>query len=350
MTLRALVDRRESSATVAEIRSQPALWQRLIVDLDERLRPLASSLAASDRVLFLGCGSSYIGGQLGAHLLRTHADRPAVGYVASEYVYFGESLERDLRDTTAVAVSRSGETSETLEAVERFRANGGRNVVVLTCRPSSTLAGQADAAVAFPEADETSVAQTRSVSSFWLALTRLTEQAAGRHGDSELPRIAALVSEYLDDWQQRAARLFAEHRWSRLVYLGTGPQYWVAREAALKAAEMSLRDADAFRFLEFRHGPKATLRLSTLVVGLTHPSRAAAEMAALDELRPMAGGVLDLRQWAGVIGQPVDLYGLLLDVVLVQLLAVELALSLGEDPDSPPTLASHVELDLLRAG
>lgn len=348
MTASDLAEARASSATLAEIRSQPDIWRRLLPDLDKRLAPLALALRRSESVLFLGCGSSHIGGQLGAHLLRSRAAKSATAEIASEYIYFGETLQRDVAHTVAIAVSRSGETSETVEAVERFRLNGGRFVAAVTCRPDSTLGRMVDAAVVFPEADERSVAQTRSVSTFLMALIWLADLVTERSAVHELSAIISSVEANLLEWQQLGAELVRERSWVRLVLLGSGAQYWIAREGALKAAEMSRRDADTHHFLEFRHGPKATLRHDALVIGLTHPDRVEEESQALRELQPLAGRVLRLRDWLGADRQPIDGPGLLIDLAALQIIAVELALQDGQNPDAPPTLTSHVTLDRLR--
>ncbi len=282
--------------TYQEITGQPAAWaQALSVGgaagpqiLDQWRRSGASEL------LFTGCGSTYYLSLAAAALARTRGI-PARAAPASEIWLMPEVVTRDLRQALLVAVSRSGETTETVRAVECYREAGGPATVLLTCYPDSTLARQADLSLAVPTAQEQSVAQTRSFASM-LVLSKLLVGALA--GDSSLADrlqvLPDLGEKLLARYSGLAATLGSDLSLDRFFFLGNGPLYGLAEELMLKMKEMTLSYSEGYHALEFRHGPKSMVESGTLVVGLIGDRARTQEAAVLVEMKALGAQTLAL--------------------------------------------------------
>jgi len=267
---------------------------------------------------------------------------------SSEVVLFSEQVLPDPRQTLLVAISRSGTTTETLVAVDRFRRIGGRAVWAVTCYPDSPLAQAADLVLPAEAAQEQSVAQTRSFASM-LVLVQATAAAVAGLDPAPLAALPELGRELLAQTAPLAQAWGGEREVDRFFFLGSGPQYGLANEAMLKMKEMSLSHSEAFHFLEFRHGPMSLVNGQSLVVGLlsqaayVHEQRVMAEMSALGAatlaLGPGAAhvplGDEHIPAWA----MPV------LYLPPLQLMAYHQAIARGLDPDRPRHLESVVYLD-----
>ena len=168
------------SATLNEILTQHDAWAEAISVAQEGILALTSlwkSKGVPDLV-FTGCGSTYYL-SLAAAALARQKGLTACAVPGSElWLRTGTALPHP-KQALLIAVSRSGETSETLRAVGAYRKAGGRSVVVVTCYPGSTLAKMGDLVFSLPKAQEESVAQTRSFASMLLACEILIGGLAG---------------------------------------------------------------------------------------------------------------------------------------------------------------------------
>jgi glucosamine--fructose-6-phosphate aminotransferase (isomerizing) len=322
------------AATEREIRSIPALWRRLADRLHDEAAWLSASLEGASSVTFLGCGSAYISGQTAAELLRP-AGVHATAEVASDYV-LRPGAASDGR-AVAIAVSRSGETSETCAAVEAFRARTKGTVVAATCRPASRLAGLADRTIGLPEADEKVVPQTRSVSAFLMLWTLLAGVLEGEDRREAIVRAAGRIDAVADAlWTQLAQSAQS----SRYVLLGGGAGHRLGEEAALKLTEMGRVPAWAWRALEYRHGPLEALDDRTTVVGPLGVELSPAEHAAVQEAAGTAGAVVDVGALVGPVPPAAGLLAQLYSLFALSLLAARAG---GRDADAPALIRAFVD-------
>ncbi len=337
------------ATTAAELRSAPEVVAGMLEELDAAAAELAPRVRAA--VGFVGCGSSHLLGGLAASVLRSGAGVAATAVVASEV---GPAEAAGLAGHPVVAISRSGRTTETVEAVAAARAGGASEVVAVVCDVRSPLAAAADAVVALTEAAEQAVAQTRSVAAVLAFALLLAERAAGRQGGAAaLQRSLDVVAQRHDAWAAEAARL--AQRWvgldgggtaGRLVLLGGAERWWLAREGVLKATEMARAHALAERVLEVPHGMIEGLTTADTVVVLPAPEGVAArrEAAAVQRLRDLVGTLVVVGVDAFTAGDapvpalPGQLHAL-------HLLALALADANGVDADRPVRLAPYLVLD-----
>jgi glucosamine--fructose-6-phosphate aminotransferase (isomerizing) len=353
-----------------EILEQPAAAERVLQGrLDERFATAhlgGLNLDPHDtrgirRVKVLGCGSAYYAGQLGATLLEELARIPADAEAASEFRYRNPVVEPD---TLYVAATQSGETIDTLLAVQEIRRKGGR-VVGMVNVVGSTVARECDGGIYLHAGPEVAVASTKAVTTMGVAFALLAlhlgrvrdlSVADGRRIITGLRRLPEQLSEVLGQEERIAAvagRL-AEAR--SMFFIGRVRGYPVAREGAQKLKEISYVHAEAYQTAELKHGPLALIGPDVPTVAIVPDDELTARnIAALHEVQAR-GGPLTVITHAGVdlgdlaterIDVPrnePELDPILMNVPL-QLLAYHAALALGHDVDKPRNLAKSVTVE-----
>ena len=344
--------------TRREIVSQPEVWQATLGEFAVRQAALRAFLerAAFDHILVTGCGSTHYLSLTVAAILRHLVRTPARALPASELWLFPAAMPT--QRTLLLAVSRSGTTTETLRAVERFRVAGNGPVVAVTCYPESTLAMQADFVLTAPDAQEESVAQTRSFTSMLLLTQGLASVLGGDVVMNErLGRLPTVLGDLMGRLGGLPERIEADQSIERLFFLGGGPLHGIACEAMLKTKEMSLAYAEAFYPLEFRHGPMSIVDDSTLVVGLLSDTGLRQELRVLQDMQQLGARVLALVEDALTLGDLRPDYLVELRSGLdereraplylppLQLAALHRSLAKGLNPDEPNNLTAVVSLD-----
>ena len=194
------------------------------------------------------------------------------------------------------AVSRSGLTTETVNACREFLASKRGDLVTFSCVPQAPLAGMGKLNLVFEMAQEQSVAQTRAFSTLYLACLAAACTWAGddaaRQSLNRLPQAGESVHKNV---VSLAGNLGRSNSFERFYFLGSGARYGLACEISLKMKEMSLSHSEPFHFMEFRHGPKSMVNERTLVIGLLSAANRPHEQAVLDDMRSLGRA---LSAWA----------------------------------------------------
>ncbi len=335
-----------------EIITQPDAWADALAAFASREGAIRVAWAdlAPRQVLFIGCGSTHYLSMTAASLWRGLVG-PAEARPASELLFFFDEAVPDPANTLLIAVSRSGTTTETLAAVDRFRSRGGRAIWTVTCYPDSPLAAAADLVLPVVAGQEKSVAQTRSFAGM-LTLCQALAACLGGADWRALDRLPGLGRQLIIDSEPVVVPIASRLADKRLYFLGSGSQYGIASEAMLKMTEMSLTPSQAFHFLEFRHGPMSMIEAGTQVIGLLSLQAEEHEQRVLAEMRAMGATTLALGQSKGdadrYIALPDGLPHWALPVLYLpplQLMAYHRSRAKGLDPDSPRNLTSVVFLD-----
>jgi fructoselysine-6-P-deglycase FrlB-like protein len=276
-----------------ELSTQPQLWRRA----GAIARRLSLMLPAPrERVAFFGCGTSLHMAQAAAALREASGRGESDAFAASE-MPIGRHYD------LAVAISRSGATTEVLTATERLQPEVP--VLALTADADSPLANEAARAVSLPFADGDTVVQARFATSV-LALLRAglgdDVTVAARDAERALAQAAVVGADGV----------------RQLVFLGTGWTVGLAREAAFEARHTAQAWSEAYPAMEYRHGPISTAEAGTVVWGLSplpddivQEVRAAGARVVTPVLDPMA------------------------ELVRAQQVAVALAEARGLSPDQP---------------
>ncbi len=353
----------QGTHTFAEIMSQPTIWAE---GLEIFAKQAASIMdfwerGAFDQMIFTGCGSTYYLSLTGAALFQALTGTSARAYPASELVFYPEAIYPRDKKTLLVTVSRSGETTETLEAAQLFRQAGKGQILAISCYSDSRLIATADTALVADSAREQSVAQTRSFGTMLVLAQLLAAQVAGQSDLQALHTLPERCAALLQTYHPLAQRLGEDHHIQRFFFLGSHTLYGIACEAMLKMKEMSLAYSEAFHTLEFRHGPMSMVNENTLIIGLLSEATHAHELEVLHEMHKRGARVLALADqarwlagadWAEQVildsGLPAGARPALYLPVL-QLLAYYRALTNNQNPDRPTNLDAVVSLKPLRA-
>ena len=281
----------------------------------------------------LGCGTSYNLALSIAAALNCQGMR-AVAVPAGEWlVRAGDYLAGS--GVEVIALSRSGETTETVAAARASRARGIK-VTGITCAPGSALSGASDVVIEFDTDPAEGVVMTASASLMLLAGYAL----AGFADDAMASRAEVLLRAF----EAVPVAKYAGRR--HFVFLGGGSQYGVALEGALKLQEMALCFTQAFHPGEYRHGPVALVDHGTAVVMLYHPDTAADEAVLVGELQAKGAFVIGLGGPGDVslpVGSPAPLRGAEV-LPLLQLLGERYAVAQGIDTTAPRHLTKVVVL------
>jgi glutamine---fructose-6-phosphate transaminase (isomerizing) len=334
----------KGESTRQEILSQPAVWASVVDDF-RRVLPPTPELQEASEVVFTGCGSTHYLSLWAARHCQQRLGVRAIGVPASELLLHPYAWIRPDSTPVLVAVSRSGETTETCLAVETFRALVPGQVVVVTCYPDSALAKLADVVVPTTAAQERSVVQTRSFTAMMLGVARLLEGSPPEQLGAQL---AAACERLLADHQEAITELAQDEGIRHGVFLGQGPCYGLACEAMLKAKETALLPSEAYHSLEVRHGPMAMVGPSSLVATLLRADTTR-ERAVVDDMTQLGAHTLTLAPGPSdehVIGLPPlpEVWADVLYLPLLQLLACDMSLHHGLDPDRPTNLDAVVQL------
>jgi glucosamine--fructose-6-phosphate aminotransferase (isomerizing) len=336
--------------TEQEILSQPQAWLETIRGLKAQqsvIEPLLNQVDFN-QILFTGCGSTYYLSLAAAAFCQQMTGRIVRGIPASELWLNPENYYLPDGKTLLVAVSRSGETTETLNASEAFKADGRGTVLTLSCYPDHPLAKTGDLNLVFPSGQERSIAQTRAFTTLYLSAIGLTCILGDREDIlqmmEKLPEMCENILLRARPWAERISR---DSRLDRFYFLGSGLRYGLACELSLKMKEMSLSQSEPFHFMEFRHGPKSMVTGTTLLFGLVSRSNGSYEKKVLSEMSALGAGTFTLAPEEGDIAYTTDLPEALVNALYLppgQLLAYERSIARGLNPDEPYLLDPVVKL------
>lgn len=344
------------TTTLREINNQPEVWQRCLQMLDRLdLGPLVCDQdPRSHEWLFVGCGTSYYLAQAAAATYTALVGVPARAVPASEVLLFPTLvLPIEHAPVFPVLISRSGHTSEVLQAAEFFRQRG-TEFLAFTC-DGNELAGLSKRTLRLPVTEESTV-MTSSFTSMLMALQYIAARFAKLDAFVDaLHALPAALAGLLPIYGPQVER-FAQAPFDDVAFLGQGALYSIASETALKVMESSSSYAQFYHTLEFRHGPKSIVSDNVLVGALLSETGYEKESAVLMEMKELGGRTLAIanhisptvRSSADLaieLALPVpELARLIVYVVWGQLLGSHLGLRKGLNPDSPRNLSRVVTL------
>ena len=343
--------------TIAEILSEPQTWRSCLAALDKtaELRDLSGKLQRNAEWVFVGCGSSFYLAQIAASTWSILTGDAARAMPASEILLFPKTLPVACQ---IVWVSRSGHTSEVIDAARYLKRERTTPTLAITCGTGTPLEQIATHTIRLSAADEKSTVMTRSFTSMLLALQSLAGfRAGGLEFLTALHQLPEEAEKMLPAAQQTIQSVVGSHAFADYVFLGQGPFFGVAQESMLKVKEMSCSYAQSFHTLEFRHGPKAIVSPETLLTFFLSESGFDAEVPMLHEMKELGAVTLVIANKATpAVRKSADyLVELSLTVpesaraaaavIPGQLLGFYTGLRKGLDPDNPRNLSRVVMLE-----
>lgn len=327
------------------------------------LRDYLDKLARSERIIIVGCGTSWHAGLVAEYLFEELARIPVEVEYASEFRYRNPIIkEGDI----VIAISQSGETADTLAAIELAKSKGA--TIFGVCNVVGSSIARATHAGAYTHAGpEIGVASTKAFTAQVTVLTLMALAAAQRKGTisdtlfrqllAELEAIPAKVERVLQSAStiREIAYIFTYAR--NFIYLGRGLNFPVALEGALKLKEISYIHAEGYPAAEMKHGPIALIDEDMPVVVIaTQDSSYEKVVSNIQEVKARKGRVIAVTTEGDThlptmvdfvieIPKVHDILIPLISVIPMQLLAYDIAVMRGRNVDQPRNLAKSVTVE-----
>jgi glucosamine--fructose-6-phosphate aminotransferase (isomerizing) len=316
-----------------------------------------------DQVFVVGCGSAYHSGLVGKYAIERWTRIPTQVEMASEFRYRDPVVHRN---TLVIAISQSGETADTLEAVRHARQQRAW-VMTVSNTIGSSIARESDAAFFTRGGPEIAVASTKAVmtqlAAMYLVGLHLAQVRGTRDADEvhahyhDLATIPDLLREVLTrmDPVRKLARDISDSE--RVLFIGRHVGYPMALEGALKLKELAYVSAEGFPAGEIKHGPIALVEPGTPVVVIAPRHALTPKLVTnIQEVRARGARTIVIATDGDESVTPhadhliripdtKSLLAPLLTLVPMQVLAAEFAIARGLDVDQPRNLAKSVTVE-----
>ena len=321
-------------------------------------------LASIERLTMVACGTAFYAALTAKYWFEKIARVPVEVDVASEFRYREPPVAPG---TSALFVSQSGETADTLAAL-RYMTSQNATIISVVNVPESSIARESDLVLPLHAGVEIGVASTKAFTAQLTVLALLAIKVAYAKGViseaqyrayiSDINRIPGLVSQALgiDTAVQKVARKLATAQ--DVIFLGRGAMYPIAMEGALKLKEISYIHAEGYPSGELKHGPIALIDKKIPVVVLAPmDSLFEKSVSNMQEVMARSGKVLLLSCQNGLnaasdgtwstLAMPAtpELIAPILYAIPAQLLAYHTAVAKGTDADQPRNLAKSVTVE-----
>ena len=323
-------------------------------------------LRSVDKVIMIGCGTASYAGQVARYAIEHWCRIPVEVELSSEFRYRDPVVTEK---TLVVAISQSGETMDTIQAIRHAREQGAKVVAVVNT-PGSTISRESDAVVLTHAGPEIALASTKAftaqVAACYILGLYLAQVRGNKYADEiadymdKLAEVPAKIERVLE--RGEAVRQFARTMAgaTSVIYLGRHVGFPVAMEGALKLKEICYIHAEGFAAGELKHGPIALVDEGQPVIVIVptprRPELHNKVLANIEEVRARGARTIVVAEegdssvdaFADVVFRvpPVPtLYAPLLTVVPLQIFACELAGVKGLDVDQPRNLAKSVTVE-----
>ena len=327
------------------------------------IKEYAEKLKNVDRIIIVACGTSWHAGLVGEYLIEEYARVPVEVEYASEFRYRNPIItEKDL----VIAISQSGETADTMAALELAKEKGATifgicNVV------GASIPRTTDAGVYTHAGPEIGVASTKAFTAQVTVLTLMAFYIAQQRGTitqsklveylTELDQVPELVEKALasNEHVKEIAARFKDS--TNCLFLGRGSSFPVALEGALKLKEISYIHAEGYPAAEMKHGPIALIDDAMPVIFIaTQNSSYEKVVSNIQEVKARGGHVIaivsegdvqvrDMAEYVIEIPQTSEAFVPLLATIPLQLLAYHIAVMRGCNVDQPRNLAKSVTVE-----
>ena len=328
------------------------------------LRDYMDKLASSKRILIVACGTSWHAGLVAEYIIEELTRIPVEVEYASEFRYRNPIIHEG---DVVIAISQSGETADTLAAIELAKSKGA--IIIGVCNVVGSSIPRATHAGAYTHAGpEIGVASTKAFTAQVVTLTQMAIAIAHKKGTIlednyrsilfELEKIPAKIERVLNTTEQAiklVANVFKDA--TNFIYLGRGYNFPVALEGALKLKEISYIHAEGYPAAEMKHGPIALIDedMPVVVIALKDSSYEKV-VSNLQEVKARKGKVIaiitegdklipTMADYVLEIPKTDELLTPLLSVVPLQLLSYYIAVLRGCNVDQPRNLAKSVTVE-----
>ena len=322
-----------------------------------------AQLMNAHRFIIVACGTSWHAGLIGKQLFETFCRIPVQVEYASEFRYRNPVIHSE---DVVIAISQSGETADTLAAIELARSKGAF-VFGIVNAVGSSIARNTDTGTYIHVGPEIGVASTKAFTGQLTVLTMLAltlghekgliSDIEFSHYTEELSKIPSMITKVLEqnDKIEEIAKTFTYAH--NFMYLGRGWNFPVALEGALKLKEISYVHAEGYPAAEMKHGPIALIDAEMPVLFVaTHHQQYQKIISNMEEVKARGGRIIavvtegddQVREIADQIievPRTENFLAPLLSVIPLQLLAYHIAVKKGKNVDMPRNLAKSVTVE-----
>ncbi len=326
------------------------------------LESVEEKLRTIKRLIIVGCGSAYYAGLVGEYMLEEYAGIPTEVEIGSEFRYRKPMIDES---TALIAISQSGETADTLEAVREAKRKGALTLGIVNT-VGSTIARETEAGVYNHAGPEIGVASTKAFVSQLTALALLTiflgrqrgmSLSEGKEIAKEINLLPEKISAILK--KQESLRLLAEQYASArdFLYIGRKYNYPIAFEGALKLKEVSYIHAEGYGAGEMKHGPLAMIEKDFPVLAIALQDSVHEKMLSnIQEIKARKGRIFaiategdtsvpEISSDVFFVPSTLEILSPILSIVPLQLFAYYVAVIKGYDVDRPRNLAKSVTVE-----
>ena len=326
------------------------------------LESVTKELAKIERIIIVACGTAYYAGLVGEYMLEEFAGIPVEVELASEFRYRHPVLNQR---TAVLAISQSGETADTLEAIREGKRKGALTLGIVNA-VGSTIARETDAGVYNHAGPEMSVASTKALVSQLTALTLLTiflgrqrgmSAKTGKEIAKELKALPKKLAAILAG-KEAIEKLAKKYSGARdFLFIGRKYNFPVALEGAIKLKEISYIHAEGYGAGEMKHGPIAMIDENFPTFALAPKDSVYEKMLSnIEQLKARKGPVIALANEGDkeigkladdvvYVPKTLEMLSPILNVVPLQLFAYYFAKEKGLNVDRPRNLAKSVTVE-----
>ena len=334
---------------IKEIMEQKETLHRAVDQNPKNIEKVAQAIKKAYGTYIIGCGTAGKVGMVGEYLFSKIAKKHINFTFGSEFPNYKEFLTNK---TLMIAISQSGETADTLEAIEVAKKKGVKIASIVNVE-SSTMARLSDMVIPIKAGPEKAVASTKATTSQIAILTLLAYACdGGIHDGKQLlidtaSKINDMLNPRYEDYIYRVAKKIAKVE--SMYIIGRGMNYPIALESAIKLQEVSYIHAEGFAGGELKHGPIALISKGTPVIALVANDDCKAEILSnAMEVKSRGGFIIGVGPeneevfdfWIRV--PDVGAASPIVNIIPIQILAYQLAVLRKNDPDKPRNLAKSV--------
>ena len=326
------------------------------------LEPVKGKLKELKRLNIIACGTAYLAGLVGEYMLEEYAGIPTEVDYASEFRYRKPIINKD---TAILAISQSGETADTLAAIQEAKEKDALTLGIVNAVGSS-IVRETDAGIYNHCGTEIGGASTKAFTSQLTVLALLTlflgrqrelSLVMGQRIAKEIKRIPKLVEKTLavDAQIKKLAKKYSKY--DNFFFIGRKYNYPIALEGALKLKEISYIHAEGYGAGEMKHGPIALINKNFPTFAIC-PSDSVYQktMSNIEEIKTRKGPVIALATEGNkdiqklvedvvYIPKALEMLTPILSVIPLQLFAYHMGVLKGYDVDKPRNLAKSVTVE-----
>ena len=321
-------------------------------------------LSKYKRICIVACGSAMHAGLVGKNLIEKYGDIPVDVEIASEFRYKKLFLDEQ---TLVIAISQSGETADTLEAVKIAKKHGSDTLGVINVK-ESTIARETDYVVYTKAGSEIAVATTKaycaqlevlSIIAYSLAKqkTNIKELTEIKDFIGDLKKLPVIMQEVLDNEEEYRTIANEIYKQNDIFFIGRGIDYALAMEGSLKLKEISYLHSEAYAAGELKHGTISLVDTNTPVIGIVSDELIASKtISNLKEVKSRGANVIyittnnlvkdgDFYNTKLILPTVNPLLQPLVNIIPLQLIAYHVAKNNECDIDKPRNLAKSVTVE-----